>query len=613
MLRIACFFAICLPVVVRAADDSKSDPRYPFRTDFANANLLWYKPVVGEFPPHHSDRRIGGELVTADFIHRRGQFRTSKTGELVDFTMPPYGSVMYLNSEADLRDVPLGTYLLFFLNQDDAGQFTKLATMEDQFTMDASHGFSYRLDEIEIEQGRLRLTKQSVPKKQPNVGKLDLSVTPETRAWKNGAQIKLTDLAVGDDLLFNLTGKSGQYAGGVCTDLWVGAQTHKQTTESVRKKFADFVKARGLPGWIDKVDGNNLTVTFFSGDAPAFKQTFLGEFAKDKELRVCVANDELRTWNPPVDGERANLLDVQTGPVNAYGTSGVHVICDVKYMLEGFRKGRVVRVFGGGWARKDPPCGEGLMNYGYRGVNTPELTELPPKEYPTQFPFRTDYGNESLSWYQLKPNQAPPPFSAHAVLGELVRVNADGRSGQFRTDRTGELVEFTLLPSEAGGAVKYLNARATLSDIPSSMRCRFNLYQDDHGAFTRAGLISDEFSYLAGNTLTYRIEALKLSGGKIHVARQMGLVKNYNGDMEQPPDIGQAELLVSPDTRVWKGDRQLRLAELAVGDLLLVNLTGEQSGTPSRCTDIYVGAETHQLVSDWQSHQHPSAVNAKKR
>src|SRR6476661_1385229 len=103
------------------------DARYAFRTDFANANLAWYQPKTGEFPPHHSDRRISGELVAADFIHRTGQFRTSKTGELVEFTMPPYGAVNYLNAEADLRDVPLGTYFLFFLNQDEQGGFTRLA------------------------------------------------------------------------------------------------------------------------------------------------------------------------------------------------------------------------------------------------------------------------------------------------------------------------------------------------------------------------------------------------------------------------------------------------------------------------------------------------------
>src|SRR6476660_6745321 len=156
-------FLACRVVSLFAADEVKVYSRYPFRTDFANANLPWYQPKPLEFPPHHSDRRISGELVSADFIHRTGQFRTSKTGELVDFTMPPYGAVNYLNAEADLRDVPLATFFLFFLNQDPQGGFTRLATMQDQFTMDAGHSFSYRLDEAKLAEGKLLTTKQSLP------------------------------------------------------------------------------------------------------------------------------------------------------------------------------------------------------------------------------------------------------------------------------------------------------------------------------------------------------------------------------------------------------------------------------------------------------------------
>ena len=192
------------------ADDTKTDPQYPFRTDFANANLPWYQLKPGEFPPHHSDHRVSGELVQADFIHRTGQFRTTKTGELVDFTMPPFGSIGFLNAEADLRDVPLGTYFLFFLNQDAHGKFTRLATMEDQFTMDAGHGFTYRLDKLALSEGKLQTTQYKIGKNQPDLGKVELLVTDKTRVWKGNAQIKLNELVSGDELLFNLTGKTSE-------------------------------------------------------------------------------------------------------------------------------------------------------------------------------------------------------------------------------------------------------------------------------------------------------------------------------------------------------------------------------------------------------------------
>jgi hypothetical protein len=617
------FSIIVLISPLCVADESKTDSRYPFRTDFANANLPWYQPKPHEFPPHHSDRRISGELVTLDFIHRIGQFRTSKSGELVDFTMPPYGNMMYLNAEADLRDMPLGTYCLFFLNQDSPGNFTRLATLRDEYSIDAGHSFSYRLDEIRLSEGKLLTIKQSIAKRQPDLGKRELLVSDQTRVWKGDKQLKLSDLVVGDDLLFNLTGKSGE-SPGRCTDIWVGADTHKLVTEQHRKKFAEFIKKRGIPGWIDQTDGNKLTITLFSGDPNTFKETWLGEFEIGKELRTVVANEELRMWNPPVDNERSNLLEIQKGPIDSYGTSGVRLVVTVADMLEGFRKGRVVRIFAGGWPLKDPPYGESLMSYGYSAARDPELLELTPKEYPAQFPFRTDYGNENLPWYQLKADMVPPRFSDHVVLGELVKVDPAKRAGQFRADRTGALVDFSLLPQGSAPAlntvkpnrsshaphedqpalVRYLNADAELADLPLGIRCRFQLYQDESGAFTKASLVTDEFSYLAQNAVVYRIEAVKLDEGRIYVARQIPEMKNYNGDMIQPPDIGRTELRISAGTRIWKGSELIKAGDLAVGNLLLVNVTGEQPGAPSYCTDVWVGVETQELVSERQRKLH---------
>ena len=73
---------------------------------------------AAEFPPRGVERRVVGELVEADFIHRAGVFRTEGTGVLVEFALPPWGVVSYLNTEADLRDVPLGTRCGFALLAD---------------------------------------------------------------------------------------------------------------------------------------------------------------------------------------------------------------------------------------------------------------------------------------------------------------------------------------------------------------------------------------------------------------------------------------------------------------------------------------------------------------
>jgi len=611
-------FVILISSFSPASDPTpKQDPRYPFRTDFANENLPWYVPKPGEFPPHHSDRRISGELISADFIHRTGRFRRSKTGELIDFTMPPYGSVIYLNAEVDLRDVPLGTYFLFFLNQDAQGHFTRLATMEDQYTMDANHGFSYKLDEVDLPEGNLKLTKQNIAKNQPDAGHQELLVDGETRVWKGEQQIKLGDLAVGDELLFTLNGKDAQ-GRGHCADLFVGAETHKLATQRERNIHTAFLKTRGIPGWIDKVDGKKLTVTLFSGDPQTFKQTYMGDFNVRRDLYAAVANDELRTYDPGPDETRCQLLEILKGSDGCYGSSGVTLVLEARLLLEGHRPGHILRISPSDM--RAMPLGEGL----YIEVHSAEANELPPKEYPSQFPYRTDYGNETLPWYQLKPGEIPPRWSEHCVFGELMKVDPAQRLGQFRADGAGELADFTLTPEGAlvyrntnkemdngperwksePASVRHLDAAANLEDLPIGTRCCFHLYQDDKGAFTKAALVEDEFSRLALNKLTYRIEALKLGEGKLEVARQIAPKLNYNGDLTRPPDIGRTELAVDDSTRVWKGTLQVKLSDLAIGDPLLVNLTRETTDKPSHCTDIWVGPEAQRLATEQQRQKH---------
>jgi len=212
------------------------------------------------------------------------------------------------------------------------------------------------------------------------------------------------------------------------------------------------------------------------------------------------------------------------------------------------------------------------------------------------------------------------------VLGELTKVDAGNRSSQFRADRTGEVVDFSLIsegsalhvntnkPDDNGpprfedvpASVRYLNADAALSDMPIGTRCRFHLYQDASGKFTRASLVTDEFSYLAANVVSYRIDAIKLDEGKLRVDRQIPEVKNYNGDMEQPPDLGRAELLITPDTRVWKDDRETKSSDLAVGDSILINVSGEEPGSPSHCMEIWVGTDSQKRATDRQHERHSS-------
>jgi hypothetical protein len=597
-MRVSALVVLMLcPLAMNAAEPARVDPKYLFRTDFANAHLPWYVIKPGEFPPLHSEHRVGGELVEADFIHRAGQFRRSDTGELVDFTLPAFGSVSYLNAEADLRDVPLGTYMVFFLYQDEKGAFTKAASIQDEYTMLASQGFTYRLNEAKLAEGKIFVTTAGPDR-------IQLAVNDKTRVWKGDKQVKLTDLAVGDDLLVNLTANTAT-SRGRCTDIWVGAENHKLATERQRKKHTAFLKERGLPAWIDRVEGRKLTVTLLSGHKTDLQALFKEDHivpaqwaVEHRRVEAVVANEELRSYNPPVDRQGSRVLEFQTVPAECHGCGGVRWVIEPELLLEGFRKGRIIRLFvHPGWPIKDMPFGEGLYDEGF----VAEKIERNPNYYA----YRTDFLNKHLAWYVIKPGEFPPHYSEHRVVGELVHIDALHRSGRFRMDRTEEVVDFTLLPF---ASVMYLNAEAELLDVPLGMRCRFSLYQDAKGAFTRAAVVTDEFTDLASNKRTYRLDAAKLDEGKLLVAWQIPPVENEKAELVKPPDLGRCELLVDEKTRVWKGDKQVKLSDLAVGDELLGNLTGRTATSQGRCTDIYLGVQTHKLAAERQRKKHNAVL-----
>ena len=468
--------------------------------------LILLPASAGEFPLKGTEQRVGGELVEAEFVHRTGVFRTDGTGELVSFTLSPFAVLNYLTTEADLREVPLGTHLTWSLLPDADGKLTQVVMAE------ADHG--------------------------------------------------IADPAA---------------------------------TEALRKHHAVLLKDRGLPAFIDKVEGKKLKITLI-GDAASH-----AAFCKDegldwaqvaKEHRTigtAVANEELRSYNPPVDQKQSTVQEYRVMPTDRFGCAGVQLVIEPNILLEGFRKDHFIRIFKDSWPVKDMPFGESI----YPEIFNAETVETDPYHYS----FRTDFANPHLPWYRLKPGEFPPMYSAHEVGGELVNVDVLKRSGQFKMDRTGELINFTMPPF--GGVQRYF-AEGDLGDLALGERYSFSMHPDAQGTFTKATLIMDEFSHLLTYRTSYRLDEIKLDAGKLYVAKQLPPMKDERDAMIQPPDLGRKELLVDDHTRVWKGDQQIKLTDLAAGDQLIFNRTARTPTSQGRCMDLWVGRDTHQRAAEQQ-------------
>ena len=66
------------------------------------------------FPKLEDAKRIHGELVSADFVHRSGQFRTEK-GELMDFPLLDKPTFKHPGKDLKLESLPFGQRYRFHL------------------------------------------------------------------------------------------------------------------------------------------------------------------------------------------------------------------------------------------------------------------------------------------------------------------------------------------------------------------------------------------------------------------------------------------------------------------------------------------------------------------
>jgi len=222
-----------------------------------------------------------------------------------------------------------------------------------------------------------------------------------------------------------------------------------------------------------------------------------------------------------------------------------------------------------------------------------------------------------LEWFQLFDGEFPPEGSAHAISGELIRIEHPLRTFRIRVDRDDSQdrgvwdlpLEAEMLPY---GAIFYHGSFAALADIPLGTHLRGLFYKrppedktpPPDGAyrrgitpdveFRRCFRLEDDFSYHARQKQLWKIESMSLKENKL-VARL-----HQEGQPAGEPKTFE----ITKATRVMQGAGFGKLDALPPGQDVLFNLTWATLYGPGRITDLWADAEARDLATAQQREVH---------
>lgn len=367
--------------VVMAAEPEK------FRTDDnPDKSLPWYQIVPGEFPPANSAHAISGELILTNPTERLFQIRVDRddsqdAGHLdlpLEAVMLPYGAVYYHGAPASLRDIPLGTHLYgqFYMRDPEDktpppdGQnnrktqeidFRRCFRLEDNFTYFARQNQTWQVEQVNLPEMKVTVSKQQDGKASGETLTYDL--LSSTQVFTGSGFGKLQDLQAGQTVQLNVTWAT-LYGPGRVLEIWLDQASRDLATQHQLERHRNFIRQRGLAGWVDAVNDKDkvVTLTFFDGVEPALfdELTLINEephgwpfSGQEKDPKapkggICVARECLMTYDPVNDRKGGNILAIRKVPVQP-GCSGIQIDVQCVMLLEGFRPGNYVRFYPATW------------------------------------------------------------------------------------------------------------------------------------------------------------------------------------------------------------------------------------------------------------------------
>jgi hypothetical protein len=329
-----------------------------------------YQLQPGQFPPAGSAAPLAGELIQTDHVNRTGQLRPDRRDDqrtddydrALRFSLLPYGTLRLHGAPAELRDLPIGTHLHGqFYFDDPAGRPARGGSgraflLEDDFSFHQRQGRVWRVDAVNLSKHTLTVTGFSLADQKPDPKPTTFQMDPATRVWKGNGFGTLTDLAVGQTLLINVTVATLK-GPGRATDLWLDDESRTRATAHQVEVHRSYQKWHGLPGWIDAVDNAKslVTLTLFGGFDPALTN----DFKVKGRVAALVAEDSLRSYDQINDRMYAEVLEIRGVPPGP-GSSGIQLVIKPENLLEGFRPRRILRLLPDNWPLIELPWEETL-------------------------------------------------------------------------------------------------------------------------------------------------------------------------------------------------------------------------------------------------------------
>ncbi|WP_437206548.1 hypothetical protein [Planctomicrobium sp. SH664] len=318
--------------------------------------------------PAGAERVIWGELIEVDHVNRQGVLRVDRGDDQtrgqwdrpLPFALFPFGTVSSHGAPADLRDIPLGTHLRaeFFEGEPVSRYepmyshhlgprktspylaFTRVSRLEDDFSYASRTGRLWRIEAVQPDSETLMVVAVGAD------GTIDARPTKfelgeDAHIWKGRSVCTLDALQPGQTVVLNLTACT-LTGPGRCTDIWIDDESRAVATRQQFARHRYQMRQHGLVGLVDGVDNQagKVSVMLFGGMDPVLYEDFLAASL----FRAAVADDSLRTYDQVNDSKEGPGTAVRVAAEHP-GASGVRVTFQPSLLLEGFRPGKIVRLW----------------------------------------------------------------------------------------------------------------------------------------------------------------------------------------------------------------------------------------------------------------------------